>query len=58
MNLLIVHQYFLGQYCHLAAVPDAITCRMRVAISAMRVPWGSPLGREIWPVTAAAIKQR
>jgi len=51
MNLLIVHQSFPEQYCHLAAVLDAITCRMRVAVD-------SPLSRAIRPVSAAAIKQR
>jgi len=36
----------------------SITWTMRVVISAMRMPWGSPLGRKIWIVLGVWLMRR
>jgi hypothetical protein len=33
----------------------SIACTMRVVISAMRMPWGSPLGKTIWIVLGGLV---
>jgi hypothetical protein len=34
-----------------------MTRTMRVLISAIRMPWGSPLGRNIWIVLGVLLRQ-